>query len=117
MDINKLNNINNKNVNKTNGTSEGGASQKASSKSSINTTEDKVSIDDYKFRNNDKLFAEIELEKLNESSSRQFKEMKSQVSEFLKASEQSPEAAQETEMGQKINDPEVWGDIANKILQ
>ncbi len=117
MDINKLNNINSKNLNKTNEASEGAASEKTSSKSAADTPKDKVSLGDYQFRNNDQLFAKIELEKLNDSSSQQFKEMKAQVSEFLEASEDSPEAAQQTEMGQKIDDPSVWGDIAQKILQ
>ncbi|NIU00985.1 MAG: hypothetical protein GWN01_08660 [Nitrosopumilaceae archaeon] len=116
MDISKLNSINGNNINKTNETSEGNASEKTS-KSSGNTPKDKVSLGDYQFRNNDQLFAKLELEKLNESSSQQFKEMKAQVSEFLNASEHSAEAAQETELGQKINDPEVWGDIASKILK
>jgi len=117
MDISKLNSINGNNINKTNETSEGAASEKTTSKSSADTPKDKVSLGDYQFRNNDQLFAKLELEKLNESSSQQFKEMKAQVSEFLNASEHSAEAAQETELGQKVNDPEVWGDIASKILK
>jgi len=116
MDISKLNSINGNNINKTNETSEGSASGKTS-KSSADTPKDKVSLGDYQFRNNDQLFAKLELEKLNESSSQQFKEMKSQVSEFLNASEHSAEAAEETELGQKINDPAIWEDIATKILK
>ena len=116
MDINKLNHVSGNNVNKTNETSKGEGSQKAS-KSAADTPTDKVSLGDYQFRNNDQLFAKLELEKLNESSSNQFKEMKGQVSEYLKASENPDANAQQTEMGQKINDPAVWGDIANKILQ
>jgi len=116
MDISKLNSINGNNINKTNETSEGSASGKTS-KSSADTPKDKVSLGDYQFRNNDQLFAKLELEKLNESSSQQFKEMKAQVSEFLNASEHSAEAAQETELGQKINDPAIWEDIATKILK
>jgi len=117
MDISKLHNINSNNVNKTNEPSEGASSQETTSKSSAGTPTDKVSLGDYQFRNNDQLFAKLELEKLNDSSSQQFKEMKAQVSEYLEASEQSPKEAQETELGQKLNDPSVWGDIAHKILQ
>lgn len=117
MDINKLNNISGNNVNKTNETSKGEASQKVSSKSSADTPTDKVSLDDYQFRNNDQLFAKLELEKLNESSSQQFKEMKAQVSEYLEASQNPDADPQQTTMGQKINNPSVWGDIASKILQ
>ena len=117
MDINKLNNINGSNVNKTNEAAEGGASQRSNSKSSTDSPKDKVSLGDYPFRNNDQLFAKLELEKLNDSSSQKFKEMKTQVSEYLQASEESAEAAQETEMGKKMNDPSVWGDIAENMLK
>ncbi|MEL7833619.1 hypothetical protein [Fodinibius sp. Rm-B-1B1-1] len=117
MDINKLNNINGNNVNKTNETSKGKESQETSSRSSAETPTDKVSLNDYQFRNNDQLFAKLELEKLNESSSQQFKEMKAQVSEYLEASQNPDADTQQTAMGQKVNDPSVWGDIANKILQ
>lgn len=116
MDINKLNNVSGNNVNKTNEASKGEESQRTSSKSS-DSPADKVSLNDYQFRNNDQLFAKIELEKLNESSSQQFKEMKAQVSEYLEASQNPDVDANQTDMGQKINDPSVWGDIANKILQ
>lgn len=116
MDIKKLDNITNKSVNQTNKSSEEAGSQKSASKT-INAPKDKISLDDYQFRNNDKLFAELELEKLNDSSSQRFNEVKSQVSAFLKASEQSSDAAHKTEMGQKINNPDIWGDIARKILQ
>lgn len=117
MDINKLNNISNNNVNKTNDASKGASSQKTTSTSSADTPTDKVSLGDYKFRNNDQLFAKLELEKLNESSSQQFKEMKAQVSEYLQASQDPNTNTQNTEMGQKLNDPSVWSDIAHKILQ
>ena len=117
MDINKLNNINGSNVNKTNEAAEGGASQRTNSKSSVDSPKDKVSLGDYPFRNNDQLFAKLELEKLNDSSSQKFKEMKTQVSEYLQASDESAEAAQETEMGKKMNDPSVWGDIAENMLK
>jgi hypothetical protein len=117
MDINKLNNINGNNVNKTNETSKGEKSRSASSQSSSDTPADKVSLGDYPFRNNEKLFAKLELEKLNDSSSQQFKEMKAQVSEYLQATENPDANAKQTDMGQKVNNPSVWGDIANKILQ
>ena len=114
MDIDKLNNIGSNNINKSNKRSKGSESKPATSN---NTPTDKTTLGDYQFRNNDQLFAKLELEKLEESSSNKFKEIKSQVAEYLEASDNPSADASETEMGQKINDPSVWGDIAHKILQ
>lgn len=116
MDINKLNNINNSNLKKTDGASKGQKSEDTSSSKTADSTADKVSISDYQFRNNDQLFAKLELEKLNNSASDQLKEMKARISEFNQAAEAPDKTARETEIGQKINDPAVWEDIAHKIL-
>lgn len=119
MDINKINNrVDGSNFNKTDAASKGKeASETARSSSSVDTPRDKVSLSDYAFRNNEQLFARLELEKLNESSSGKLQEINVEITEYQEASESSSEAAQETKMGQKINDPSVWGDIADKILQ
>ncbi|MCW9705347.1 hypothetical protein [Fodinibius salsisoli] len=116
MDINKLNNIGGSNVNRTNESTQGEASEK-NSNASVDTPVDKVSLRDYPFRNNDQLFAKLELEKLNQSSSQQFKKMKGQVSAYLEASDNPDADVQQTELGQKLNDPSVWGNIANKIIK
>lgn len=116
MDINKLNNVDKNNLNKTNEASKGQRSADASSSKSADSPADKVSISDYQFRNNDQLFAKLELEKLNNSASGELKEVKAQISEFNKAAEASDQKTEETEIGKKINDPAVWEDIAYKIL-
>lgn len=114
MDINKLSSVNNNNVNRT---SEGSSSSKKTSKATDAQPTDKITLGDYQFRNNDQLFAKLELEKLNEYSSKRLQEIQTQVKAFQQAAEVSPEAAEQTEMGQKINNPSVWEDIAHKILQ
>ncbi|NGP87366.1 hypothetical protein [Fodinibius halophilus] len=117
MDINKLNSSASNSFNKTEETSKGQKQSGVSSKQSSPNTADKVSISDYKFRKNDQLFAKVELDKLNDSASDELVEMNKQVSEYQKAKEVSPEAAQNTEIGQKLNDPNVWEDIAGKMLK
>lgn len=113
MDINKIENrISGSKFNKTDAASKGQESSGTKGKSA-DSPKDKVSLGDYPFRNNDQLFAKLELEKLNESSSERLQEIKTQLKEFKEAGE----ASSETAMGQKINDPSVWEDIAHKILQ
>ena len=119
MDINKIENrVSGNSFNKTDAASKGNESAETTGSSSTTDSPiDKVSISDYPFRNNDQLFAKLELEKLNESSSGQLQEIKAKLKEYKEASKVSPEAANETELGQKVNDPSVWEDISNKILR
>ncbi|WP_138430763.1 hypothetical protein [Fodinibius saliphilus] len=117
MDINKLNSSASNSFNKTEETSKGQKQPGVPSSKQSPNTADKVSISDYKFRKNDQLFAQLELEKLDNASSGKLVELNKQVSEYKKAKEVSPEAAQNTEIGQKLNDPNVWEDIAQKMLK
>lgn len=117
MDINKLNSVNGSSINKSNNTSVNSGAKDSSPANKSNATEDKISLSDYTFRNNDKLFAKLELEKLNNASSERFDKIKAQVSEYRKASEGSSEEASHTDLGEKLNDPSVWSDIAEKILK
>lgn len=117
MDINKLGNIKGNNINKANGTSEGAESQDKRSPSSADSTEDKVSLNDYQFRDNDRLFAKLELEKLQEKSGGRMREMKSKVNAYLEAKKNPEKSAEDTEIGQKLNAPSTWEDIADKMLQ
>lgn len=113
MDIKKLSNHINGNLNKAE------MGQKPSEPASQKSPEDfvdKVSIENFNFRNNDQLFAKLELSKLNQESANRLKDLKSQISEYQQAKESSAEAARETEIGQKINDPEVWDEIARKMI-
>lgn len=118
MDINKLNNNINGRINKTEESSKGQKTTDASSeKSAVDSNVDNVSINDYKFLKNDREFAKLEMEKVNDASSKRLLEFKSKISEYQEAKNISDEAARETEIGRKINDSAVWEDIAKKILQ
>lgn len=113
MDIKKLSNNINSNINKSE------LGQKPSEPASQKSPEDfvdKVSIENFSFRNNDQFFAKLELSKLNQESANHLKEMKTKISEYQQAQKTSPEAARETEVGQKINDPDVWDEIAQKMI-
>ena len=77
---------------------------------------DKVSIDNYGSNKGEELFAKIEMEKLNQSSFENLKTMKAKISDYQAAKEVSDDAAGQTEIGQMLNNPDVWGEIANKII-
>lgn len=77
---------------------------------------DKVSISSYGANKGEELFAKIEMEKLNQSSFDKLKTMKAKISEYEAAKEVSGEAAENTEIGKLLNNPDVWGEIANKML-
>jgi len=64
----------------------------------------------------DELFAKKEIEKLTESSSGNLKKMKAKISEYQAAKLISDEAANNTEIGKLLNDPDVWDVIARKIM-
>jgi len=64
----------------------------------------------------DERFAKKEIEKLTESSSGKLKEMKAKISEYQAAKLISDEEANNTEIGKLLNDPDVWGAIARKIM-
>ena len=113
MDIKKLSNHINGNLNKAE------MGQKPSEPASQKSPEefvDKVSIENFDFRNNDQLFAKLELSKLNQESANRLKDMKAKISEYQQAKETSPEAAENTEIGQQINSPDVWEEIAQNML-
>lgn len=77
---------------------------------------DQVSLNSFGGSKNEELFAKIELEKLNQSSFGRLKEMKAKIQAYEAASQESPEAAANTEIGKMINDPGVWGSIAQNIV-
>jgi len=117
MDINKLNNNSKSSINKSKSTAKSASSKRNKSADTSRSSGDKVSIKNFTFKNNDELFAKLELEKLNNASSERYKQIKSQVSDYKKASEKSSQAASDTEMGEKVNDSEVWEEIANRIIR
>ncbi|TVQ67089.1 MAG: hypothetical protein EA360_03360 [Balneolaceae bacterium] len=78
---------------------------------------DKVSIDSYNFKTNVEKFAKMELEKLNHTSFEKLKLMKAKLVEFENAKALSPDQAAETEIGKLLNNPDIWGEIANRMLE
>lgn len=88
-----------------------------SAKRNSSEVADKVSIDGYSFKSNVEKFAKMELEKLNQTSFEKLKLMKAKLVEFENAKALSPEKAAETEIGQLLNNPDVWGIIADRMLE
>lgn len=112
MDINKLSNNIKSSLSETNASS----TSKSSSPASENTPADTVSIENKGLSKNEQRFAEIELEKLDQSSFERLKTLKKEVAAYEEAKKVSPEAARETKMGKKLNSPEVWSRIAEGII-
>lgn len=118
MNINKTENNSNNKFRRTEHSSKGERSSHLSShKSSSDQPSDKVSLKDYTFRDDERLFAKLQLDKLNESSSKRLGKLKAKVNEYQEALRSSSQDADKTELGEKINNPDVWQDIANKILR
>jgi len=118
MDIKKTENNPSNKFRKTEHSSKGErSSHLASNKSSSNPLSDRVSISDYTFRDDEHLFAKLQLDKLNESSSKCLGKLKAKVNKYQETLHSSSKEASETELGRKINNPDVWEDIANKILR
>lgn len=117
MDINNISNNLSTQLNGSNSTNE---NRPASSDISISKADgaisDRVSIENYGSKKGEELFAKIEMEKLNQTSFDNLKTMKAKINEYQTAKEVSPEAAGQTEIGQMLNNPDVWGEIANKML-
>lgn len=116
MDINNLSNHLSSKMNGTDSSGEAGKTPRISVPQNGQEVTDKVSLGNYSSPRGEELFAKIELEKLNQDSFSDLKTMKSKINQYQAAGEISPEAAAETEIGQLLNDPDVWGEIANKIL-
>lgn len=115
MDINKLtNNINGPLDSASSANSSQNASKIESAKEADKFS-DKVSLEQFGARKSEKLFAQIELEKLNQNSFSKLKAYKAKLVEYEAAKSKSDEAAAETEIGKLLNNPDVWSDIANKI--
>lgn len=116
MEINNLTNHINGQINGPKGTDSAESAQKADAVENKNTHTDKVSLSSSSVNKSEELFAKIELEKLNQSSFEKLKGMKAKIDAFQSAKADSQEAADNTEIGQMLNDPEVWGKIAQNII-
>ncbi|SMO95887.1 hypothetical protein [Gracilimonas mengyeensis] len=118
MDINKLNNHINGHVNGTAASDSTERSNQAEAIGKARETSDKVSLTNpSNAKKSEELFAKIELEKLNQSSFDKLKGYKAKLQEYEAAKEQSPEAAAQTEIGKMLNDSDVWGKIAQNIIE
>jgi len=116
MDINKLTNHINGHINGSGGAENSQKASEASTPKQEDSFSDKVSLNKFNNRKSEELFAKIELEKLNQSSFSRLKDLKSKLVEYENAKNDSAEAAQETEIGKMINDPDVWESIAKNIV-
>jgi len=119
MDINNISNQVSKNLNGAESADNSSlpSNNKANTSGPSNSDSDKVSSGNYHPDMSEHLFARNELEKLNQTSFEKLKTMKTKITEYQAAKEVSEEAAKETEIGKLLNNPEVWGEIANKILR
>lgn len=115
MDINNITSSSNGQVNKSGSSDE---SRKVDNQAAPhkNGYSDKISLNGYSGSKNEQIFAKIELEKLNSSSFDKLKQMKADLNEFEAAKNDSPEKASETKIGQMLNNPDVWEEIAGKIV-
>jgi hypothetical protein len=118
MDISKLNNIISTDTSAA-GLTQRGQVQQVQNDAPLNRNNgitDRVSLDSYGFRSDESRFAKTELDKLGRSSFDNVRAMKTQLMEYEAASKISPEAAAATEFGAKLNNPQVWTSIAERIL-
>ncbi|WP_340103563.1 hypothetical protein [Rhodohalobacter sp. 8-1] len=116
MDINNISNKIGTQLNESTSSNGSNSASEISISKSNDPISDRVSIKNYGSNKGEELFAKIEMEKLNQSSFDNLKTMKAKISEYQAAKEVSSEAADQTEIGQLLNNPDVWGEIANKML-
>ncbi|MDG5766715.1 hypothetical protein QA596_04485 [Balneolales bacterium ANBcel1] len=113
MDINKLSTH-------LNGTQAAGQKAQATGVSSAadakGNAADKVTLDGYNFKKNEVLFARSEYDKQAQAAFERVKTMKAQLNEFDQAKTESAEKAASTPIGETLNSPDVWENIARKIL-
>ncbi len=117
MDINNIGGNLSRHLNETRSSDEAGKSQADTKPVSKEGYSDKVSIGQYSGKDNEELFAKVELDKLNQTSFDKLRTMKAKIAEYEEAIKNSPEAAAETEIGKMLNNPGVWEDIADKITR
>lgn len=117
MDINKISSHLSNQLSEAKSTDPGEKSSVASAANKADSIfSDKVSLKEESKLKNERIFAKIELAKLDVSSFEKLKAMKSKITEFEAAKNESPESAAKTDIGKMINDPTVFEEIAKKIL-
>ncbi|MEX0944422.1 MAG: hypothetical protein WD513_01315 [Balneolaceae bacterium] len=116
MDINNISNLIKNHINESKSAGSSEKSDAVSPKKDNDSISDKVSIDRQNSMKSEEHFAKIELNKLNQTSFEKLKLMKAKLVEYENAKADSPDKAAKTELGKLLDNPDVWGDIANKIL-
>lgn len=116
MEINKLQNHITGPVDNTGNTEQSREAARVNEVDKSADFSDKVSIENHSSRKSERLFAQIELEKLNQGSFDKLKMYKSKLEEYENAKSQSPEAASQTEVGKLLDNPDVWSKIAEGIV-
>lgn len=116
MDINNISNLIQNHISESKSAASNEKSAAVSAGKGPEAISDKVTIDSQRSAKSEEQFARIELDKLNQSSFEKLRTIKSKLVEFENAKEASPNAAANTDIGKLLNNPEVWGDIANKLM-
>ncbi|MEX0723673.1 MAG: hypothetical protein WD357_09200 [Gracilimonas sp.] len=116
MEINKLSTHLNNQINSAKSETTNEASKASKIERSSAELSDNVSLSNNGANKTEELFAKIEMEKLNHSSFEKLKGMKAKLQEYEAAKGVSDEAAKDTDIGKMLNDPEVWGKIAQNII-
>lgn len=114
MDIKNLSNHSNGKLNGVDASEQSRSSSRPSSDKPT-TWPDKVSLEQYPFRNNEELFAKSELNKVNQASFEKLKVIQARLSEYAAAKQESDQAAERTELGKMLNNPAVWEKIAQQL--
>lgn len=116
MDINNISSLIKNHISESKAAASNEKSDAVSAGKGKDAITDKVTIESQRSAKSEEQFARIELDKLNQSSFEKLKSIKAGLVEYEKAKATSPDAAANTEIGKLLNNPEVWGDIANKVL-
>lgn len=117
MEINKINNHISGRLNETDASEHNREAAKVSNSNKAESLKDTVSLENYSAKKSEELFAKIELEKHNQDSFDKLKSYKNKIQAYQAAKAESPEAAAQTEIGEMLNNPDMWGKIADAIVK
>ena len=93
------------------------AAARANRVAKSDTAGDKVSLSKNGINTSENEFAKIELEKANTAAFSKLREYKARIKEYDEARTVSKEAAEQTELGRMLNDPEVWEKMAENMFR
>ncbi|MDI6401497.1 hypothetical protein QLX67_05775 [Balneolaceae bacterium ANBcel3] len=113
MDIKKLNT----HISETHGPRQSASSSGIPSSPEIKKqSTDQVSIDQHKFKQNEALFARTEYDKQSQAAFDKLRAMKTELNAYEQAKSDPSADPSKTKIGQMLDSPDVWEDIAKKIL-